>query len=647
MSRRGSRDRRAVRVGWALTAAAAAGIGLVGLAVPTAAASPGAGVTSGHGGGADFTLTVLHTNDDESQLLGVDGDTNGNGTIEPDEARAYGGAARYATLWDRLRVEGIVGRPIPWPSTAGAPAARTPASDQALFGGRRGVLTLSGGDNYLAGPEFSASIEHGVPFYDALAIRRLGLDVSGIGNHEFDFGPDVYADFIAGFDDRLPFVSANLDVSAEPKLAAYADKKVIRSSKVVRTAGERVGVIGLTTPELPTISSPRDVKVLTDLAGIANAEARRLARQGVDKVVLVSHLQDIDNELALVPQLRGVDVVLGAGGGEILADEGDPLIPGDQAERGYPLWANDADGRRVPVATTTGNYKYVGNLVLRFDRRGDLLGVDEDRSRPVRVSGVGDDSVRKDRWTRTHVEEPVAAHVAGLEQTVVAQSEVGLDGVRDHVRSGETNLGNLLSDALVWAGAQKAAEYGVPEPVVGIQNGGGIRNDALIPAGDVTALDTYDVAPFANFVAVVPEVPRDTLRQLLERGVAGLPSAAGAFTQVSGLSFTYDVSQQAQVVDESTGEILTPGARVRSIVLSDGTVLVENGAVVDGPAVPLATNDFSARGGDAYPLKGLDFTPVGTTYQQALQDYLEQGLSGKVLAADYPEGGEGRITPAG
>jgi 5'-nucleotidase / UDP-sugar diphosphatase len=640
MSRAGKRAGFGARVRLAGTALAVVAAGLVAFVAPPDHADAASDETTvggdasrhsggGHGGRTDFTLTILHTNDDESQLLGVDGDADGDGTIDPEEARAYGGAARYATLWDKLARKASAG----------------PKSGS--HGHKRGLLTLSGGDNFLAGPEFSASVEHGVPFYDALAIRRLGLDLSAIGNHEFDFGPDVYADFIAGFGGRLPFVSANLDVSAEPSLQAYADKGIIRASTVVRERGERIGIIGLTTPELPTISSPRNVKVLTDLAGIANAEAARMARHGLDKVVLVSHLQDIDNELALVPQLHGIDVVLGAGGGEILADEGVPLVPGDVAERGYPLWTADADGRQVPVATTTGNYKYVGNLVLRFDRRGRLLGADDELSRPVRVAGIGPDAVAKDRWTLANVEEPVAAHVAGLEETVVADSEVDLDGVRDHVRSGETNLGNLLADALVWAGAQNAAEYGVPEPVVGIQNGGGIRNDSLIPAGDVTALDTFDVAPFANFVAVVPEVPRDTLRQLLERGVAAAPGAAGAFTQVAGLSFTYDPARQAQVVDESTGEILTPGERVQRVVLDDGTVLVDGGQVVDGPAVPLATNDFSARGGDAYPLKGLAFTPVGTTYQQALQDYLEQGLSGKVLAADYPEGGEGRITPLG
>ncbi|WP_020578147.1 bifunctional metallophosphatase/5'-nucleotidase [Actinopolymorpha alba] len=642
MSRRGSsngrqaRQRRTpqpsgLRKGLAIVAAAAAGAGFVGLGSTSAGASTSADQR------VDFTLTVLHTNDDESQLLGVDGDTNGNGTIEPDEVKAYGGAARYAALWDRLRFQALVGRPSP--STKG-----TAVTDGSTFwGGKRGVLSLSGGDNYLAGPEFSASLERGIPFYDALAIKRLGLDASGIGNHEFDFGPDVYADFIAGFGGSLPFVSANLDVSGEPKLKAYADKKIIRSSTVVSETGEQIGVIGLTTPELPTVSSPRGVKVLDDLAGIANAEAAQLTKKGINKIILVSHLQDIDNELALVPRLRNVDAVLGAGGGEILADPGVPLVPGDKAERGYPLWATDADGQKVPVATTTGNYKYVGQLVLRFDRRGRLLSADDEQSKPVRVSGAGADAVTKDSWTRKNVEEPVAAHVASLAGAVVAQSEVSLDGVRGNVRSRETNLGNLLADALRWAGAQKAAEYGVPAPVVGIQNGGGIRNDAVIPAGKVTVLDTYDVAPFSNFVVVVPQVPRETLRQLLERGIAATPSAAGAFTQVSGLSFTYDVTKQAQVVNETTGEIITPGARVQNIVLDDGTVVVENGQVVDGPAISVATNDFSARGGDAYPLKGLDFTPVGTTYQKALEDYLTEGLSGKVIAADYPEGGEGRI----
>ena len=215
------------------------------------------------------------------------------------------------------------------------------------------------------------------------------------------------------------------------------------------------------------------------------------------------------------------------------------------------------------------------------------------------------------------------------------------------MRSRETNLGNLVADGLRWTGEQKAEEYGVTPPQVGIQNGGGIRNDSTLPAGEVSALDTYDVAPFSNFVAVVPEVPRETFRQLLERGVAAAPDAAGAFMQVSGVTFTYDPNGKAQVVDETSGEVLEPGERVQDVTLDDGTVVVENGEVVEGGPISVATNDFSARGGDGYPFGDLDFTSVGATYQQAVEGYLTDGLNGSVTAEQYPEGGNGRITTTG
>ncbi|WP_425440442.1 bifunctional metallophosphatase/5'-nucleotidase [Prauserella shujinwangii] len=600
---------------------------VAGLTCALVATTSGVPASAGRGGDRPFfTLSVLFTNDMESALLGVPGSGGDEGPILDGGANPYGSPSRVKTLMDDLRAEATTGKP---------------RRGQAAW---RGEITVSGGDNFLAGPEFSASLDRGVPFYDALAVREIGYDVSAVGNHEFDFGPDTFADFIESFGGSLPFVSSNLDFSGEPVLDAYTRDGTIVTGKVLRATGQRIGVIGLTTPELPAISSPRGVAVSGELAAISNGLARDFARRGIDKVVLVSHLQDIDNELALVPHLSGVDAVVGAGGGEILADPGDRLIPGDTAERGFPLWAEDSDGDRVPVVTTTGDYKYIGRLVLNFDRRGEVVSIDEARTGPVRVSGVGPDAVTGDPTVRAEVEKPVAEHLAGLAETVVATSEVPLNGVRADVRSRETNLGSLVADSLRWAGQRQAAEYGVTPPRVGIQNGGGIRNDSLLPAGDITALNTYEIAPFANFVAVVPEVPRDVLRQLLERGVAAAPSAAGAFMQVSGLRFTYDTSRTAQVVAEGTSTIVTPGERVRDVVLDDGTVLVADGEVVAGPPVSVATNDFSARGGDGYPFGDLPFTSVGTTYQQALQRYLVEGLSGTVPADRYPEGGTGRIT---
>jgi 5'-nucleotidase len=572
-----------------------------------------------------FTLTILHNNDGESRLTGAPG--------QPE----FGGVARFATVVEDLRTEATTGRP---------------PVDQAA---RRGVVLLSSGDNFLAGPEFAASLEKGVPFYDSIALDEIGYDAMAIGNHEFDFGPDVLADFIEGFGgDVPPFVSANLDVSDEPRLAALADDGTIVASTVVRERGERIGIVGATTPLLPAISSPRNVKVLDDVAGIVQAQVDSLTAAGVDKIVLISHLQNVAEDRNLVPMLEGVDVAIAGGGDELLANEGDLLVPGDARAVdpttgqpfAYPIMATGADGNTVPIVTTAGDYKYVGRLVVNFDRDGEVLDVD-DSSGPVRVSGVAPDAVAPNANIQQQVVVPVLEFIAQLAQNVIAQSEVALEGRRDPgVRTQETNLGNLMADSLLDAGQDRAAEFAVTPPDVAIQNGGGIRNNTLIPAGPITELDTFAIAPFSNFVSVVPDVPREQFKEIIENLVSSIPLADGRFGQVGGFSFTYDATRTAQVVDNA-GNVLTPGDRVRSVALDDGTVIVADGAVVVGPTIAIATNDFSARGGDQYPFRGLPFTTVGVTYQQALFDFLVEDLAGLITSADYPEGGEGRIVRLG
>jgi 2',3'-cyclic-nucleotide 2'-phosphodiesterase (5'-nucleotidase family) len=607
------RSRRRAVLGAALAAA---------LVVPVGAATNAA---AQDGANPAFTLTILHNNDGESRLTGAPGN--------PD----FGGVARFATLVDDLRAEATRGRP---------------PEGQA---GRRGAILLSSGDNFLAGPEFQASLEKGVPFYDSLALSEIGYDAFAIGNHEFDFGPDVLADFIESFGRNVPpFVSANLDVSDEPRLAALAADGTIVASTVVRERGERIGVVGATTPLLPAISSPRNVKVLDDVTGLVQDQVDDLTGRGVDKIILISHLQNVNEDRALVPMLRGVDVAIAGGGDELLANEGDLLVPGDaravdpttDQPFSYPVAATDADGAFVPIVTTAGDYKYVGRLVVNFDKSGTVLGVD-DASGPVRVSGVAPDAVEADMRIQNLVVDPVNAFIANLAETVIGQSEVALEGRRDPgVRTEETNLGNLVADALLDAGEDNAAAFGVVPPDVAIQNGGGIRNNTLIPPGPLTELDTFAIAPFPNFVSVVPDVPRAQFKEIVENLVSRIPLADGRFGQIGGFSFTYDATRTAQVVDNA-GTVLTPGDRVRSLVLDDGTVIVADGAVVAGPGVAIATNDFSARGGDQYPFRGLPFTTVGLSYQQALSGYIVEDLGGLISAADYPEGGEGRIVRLG
>jgi 2',3'-cyclic-nucleotide 2'-phosphodiesterase (5'-nucleotidase family) len=567
-----------------------------------------------------FRLTLLHNNDGESQLVNAPG--------QPD----FGGVARFKTLVDILRAD----------------AANVPPGPEA--GIKRATVTISSGDNFLAGPRFMASLQKGVPFYDSVALRAVGYDAMIVGNHEFDFGPDVLADFIDGFGASTTFVSANLDVSDEPRLDALRDAGILASSVVIKEKGEKIGIVGATTPRLPFISSPRNVEVLQNVAEVVQAEIDRLTDERIDKIVFASHLQDVREDRAVIAQLSGVDVAIAGGGDELLANADDLLVPGDtraiDAATGqpftYPTFTPDADGIDVPIVTTAGDYKYVGRLVVDFDGKGNVIGVDDD-SGPVRVSGVAPDAVAPDPILQQQVVQPVAQFVAGLAQNVLAQSEVALEGRRDPgVRTQETNLGNLHTDGLLNAAKARAAQFGVDEPQIAVQNGGGIRNNSLIPAGPLTELDTFNIAAFANFVSVVEDVPRGTVKALLENAVSLRPGADGRFAQISGFRYSYDTSGTAQVTAVD-GTILVPGTRVQDVVLDDGTVIVANGVVVPGDPIDVATIDFLARGGDQYPLIGLPFTTLGITYQQALAEQLTDVLGGLVTAADYPLGEIRRI----
>ncbi len=578
---------------------------------------------------AAFCLRLLHHNDGESDLF-------------PSSA-GYGGLANMVTL-----ANGLQDAPLPEGCEDG------------------GVVTVTSGDNFLAGPEFQASLsnEEG-PILDALGLSLMNYDALDLGNHDFDFGPDVTERFITSFtgDTPPPFLSANLDFSAEPGLQALVDAGRIAPSTVVDTGDSQVGIIGLTTPGLAAISSPRNVEVLQDIIEITQAEVDRLTGEGVDKIVLISHLQGLggdDGDLEFVSQITGVDAVVAGGGDEVLADAGDPLLPGDLGDvfDSYPILVDDADGSAVPVVTTSGNYGYLGRLELLFDAEGNLLEsrpfVDE-ISRMVRVADeTRPDGVAADPTVVSDVYEPVQAFVDGLAEDVIATSEVRLNGDRPDIRIGETNAGNLVADSQRWFASTMGGDFGLDTDAifVGVQNGGGIRHDGEeIGPGDITVLDTFSMVPFSNFVSAFEDFTIEELKTLLERAYFDIEGVNGAFLHLSNLEVEVDLDQQPQVQDED-GNITTEGERVRQLSLADGTPLVVDGEVVaDAPTVTMTIVDFSARGGDGYPLDD-DFQVLGATYQQVLADYIvaatdDGGLGGEITAEQYPEGGEGRITVTG
>ncbi len=543
-----------------------------------------------------FTLTILHNNDGESKLL-------------PDADAGFPGVARFATQVKLMQAAA---------AAAGA-----------------GVVTLTSGDNFLASQELGISLARDGALYDSVALSGL-YDAMALGNHDFDFGPDVTARFIEGFDPPVTFLSANADFSNEPVLQALVDSDKLAASTVVDAGGQQVGVIGAVTPLLPNISSPRNV-VISDVLAAVQAEAESLAAQGVNKIILVSHLQGVSEEIALVADLAGVDVVIAGGGDDLLRNEGDTCMPDDKPAGPYPLLVEDSTGTEVPVITAPGGYRCIGALTVTFDGDGSIV------SHTGRSVGVSFD-VAPDPAVQSSVVEPLAAAVAEVDANVIGQSEVDLDGRRASVRTGSSNQGNLHADALRATATNLAEDFGTGVPDAAIQNGGGIRNDAVIPAGPITAGDTWDIAPFRNFV-VVGEVSRETFHVLLEQAVDRIPGAGGQFPQVSGFTFTYDPSAPARETDRAGDCSLAgnPGSRIRDVTLDDGTAIVRGGAVVPGDPVVLTTIDFLANGGDCYPLADIEFTKLGVSYQQALANYISDDLGGTITAADYPEGGDDRI----
>jgi 2',3'-cyclic-nucleotide 2'-phosphodiesterase (5'-nucleotidase family) len=547
--------------------------------------------------GTLFELTVLHINDGESALL---------------PTATLPGAARFVADLKALQAAAETVDRLPPSASARARQVLQP----------RAALTISSGDNYLAGPRLNASLSDPDAFYDALVYTASNFDAMTIGNHEFDFGPDVLADFIEAAD-GIPFISANLDFSGEPRLAALEAEGRIAASAVVTKAGRRIGVVGATTEQLHLISSPRNVTV-TDVFEAVQNEVNTLRDDGVNIILLSSHLQNLDEELSLVPMLSGVDAVIGGGGGERLGEA-------------YPLTATDADGRIVPVVTTPGDYADIGKLVLHFDEQGDLVKIGDDSALlAVPLEGP------RDPFIAEHVEAPVAAHVAALAANVIAHTEVPLDGRRQGpgVRDRETNLGNLMVDGLLITARERAAAFGVPVADIALQNGGGMRQEAIIPVGPITELDTFDIAAFANFVSVA-QVTGAQLKSALERSVAAQPGPAGFHGQWAGVRFTFDTSRPAQVVQVNPPALISEGQRIVDaiVTLADGTevVLVENGVLMTPDATfTMATIDFIlSGGGDGYLSLNLPFTTLGFTYQQAL--FNRFATLGTVTAADYPD----------
>ncbi len=519
------------------------------------------------------------------------------------------------------------------------------------------TLTLSSGDAWIPGLFYGASAQAygAVGRGDVLIQNALGVQAIAFGNHEFDQGTTVVRDLIqpnagAGYPGTAyPYLSGNLNFATDANLAGLVvpagqapRPNSITSSVVFDVNGQKVGVVGATTPTLRTISSPGNVGVapvpfsgtptaaeLDALAAEIQADVDALlaANPGLNKVILLAHMQQISIEQALAERLRHVDIIVAGGSNTRLFDSNDQARPGDSVQGPYPIVKTDADGRPVAVVNTDGNYKYLGRLVLDFDSQGVVIpgSYDPTISGAFRTDAAGVAALGAEAFIDARVQEVVdnlRAVIVAQESEWFGVSQVFLNGNRNPgVRSEETNLGNLTADANLAYARQIDSSV-----VVSLKNGGGIRNSigqSIIPTGAVNAVpdllptaavfdaqgnvvkpaggisrnDIANALSFNNGLTLVSVSPGE-LKALIEHGV-GAGINTGRFPQVGGMAFSYDLSRPA-------------GSRVVSLAIQDDAgndldVVVRNGEVVGNPArnIRMVTLDFMANGGDGYPFTSL------------------------------------------
>ncbi len=381
-----------------------------------------------------------------------------------------------------------------------------------------------------------ATLEEGESVLNVM--NYVGYDLMVPGNHDFDYGSNRLLELEALAD--FPIISANIQYKEDG--SNFLNPYIIQDFD-----GVKVGFFGLTSPETLYKTHPDNVSTLNFLDPIDQAElmVEELGPQ-VDVLVLVAHIGlDASTEITtadIAEEVDGIDVIIDGHSHTTLE---------------HGLTVNDT------LIVSTGEYMKNLGILSIVVQGGQVVAKNSTLISSDYAAELG-----------YGYDEDVQAYIDSIEANqeiilgeVIGQTSVILDGERANVRTGETNLGNLIADSMI----------DVSGADIAITNGGGIR--ASIPVGDVTVGDIITVLPFGNII-VTKELTGQQIVDALEYGTSDYPEAEGKFPHVSGITFDIDLS-------------LPVGERVVNVMV--------DGLPIDlGATYVVATNDFLAAGGDGY-----------------------------------------------
>ena len=463
------------------------------------------------------------------------------------------------------------------------------------------VLLMDAGD-FIQGST-SVNVSQGANAVELM--NMAGYDVATTGNHEFDYG---YANLKTLMEQaEFPILAANA-FTAEGELAMDEANHTFQLGDVT------VGVFGLATPETATKAHPAKLEGVTFLAedelfACAQEQVDELTAAGCDYIIALGHL-GIDAEST---GNRSIDLLENVTGIDVFIDGHSHSTQSDIAEE-----TNGTGMVGDTVLTSTGTkLESVGVVDIAADGTIDASTLSMEELNATEGFTPDQDIATRVSEINAQIEEDMGQ--------VIGTSEVDLDGVRENVRASETNLGDLITDAMLWQAGQDNEEVDAA-----ITNGGGIR--ASIAAGDITKKSVNDVLPFGNTLYVV-EVTGAELLEALEASTYCTPEPVGAFPQVAGIEFTINTGAAYDAGENYPGTTYAEPASINRV-----TILTVGGQAFDADATyTIVTNDFMAAGGDTYYAfsaaeSGYD---TGISLDQVVMDYITEELDGTVTAARY------------
>lgn len=525
-----------------------------------------------------FLLTILHVNDTHAHLAEMEE------RLTIDQKHIWvpiGGFGRLATRVDQIRAKA------------------------------KNVLLLHGGDVFQGTLYFTKY--HGLA--DVELMNLIGFDAMAVGNHEFDSGPEVLGQFAAQA--RFPLLSANTDVSHEPTLAGRIQPMIVKE-----VGGQNIGIIGVTTLATSNISRPGPRVQFAKVVPTLNQWVQRLTAQGVNKIIVLSHL-GLETDLEVAAAVPGIDIIVGGHSHTLL---GDFSQVGVSTPGPYPMVVTAQSGNKVLIVQAGYWAKCLGQLDIDFNDQGvvtswagrptliigDQFQERQDNGQKIAITGEASQTMLKTILSRPElavvsgkpeIEAKLAQYHRGfeeMERTIVAR--VTQDLHHDRTIDG-SRVAPIVAEAMLW----KARSSG-QDVIMYLTNAGGVRSS--LPAGPLSVSRIYELLPFGNTIFIVRLTGRE-IKAALEHGVT---TNEGATPCLAGARFRLQPHDPSRPGQEKIGrvELKSPNGQWE-LIKEDRTYLV-------------GTNSYVAKGGDGYAVfkKARDYRyDTGFEEAEAFMEYLK------------------------